>query len=265
MIYDKITETINNYLGGDYVLTYANNYDVEWDKILPEVQNELKYGVVRVDSGTTQQVGGQTIRVEQVSLKVAIPEDREIFSQAVANLRSMLDGLNRYQVVDTEETALLYFGNYQDANGTAVNGSMWWIATITFIVNIYDGVINSDDSEIKINGTTLSGVIDSNFTLDKTVDGFVFNDNIEQKNAVNGIRKILTINLVYLKNDALIHDATNHTGILDNEESISTTYTITYDNGVITRTLTDMMLTNVNEKIITGNVLNATLIFTKGA
>ena len=35
MIYDKITETINNYLGGDYVLTYANNYDVEWDKILP--------------------------------------------------------------------------------------------------------------------------------------------------------------------------------------------------------------------------------------
>ena len=264
MIYDKITETINNYLGGDYVITYANNYDVNWKEILPEVQNELKYGVVRVDSGTTQQVGGQTIRVEQVSLTVAIPEERNLFNEAVANLRSMLsdtNGLNRTQVVDTNETALLYFGEYSDANGTTIRGSMWWIAKVTFIANIYNGIINSDDTEIKIGGVTLKGIIDTNFTLDKTLDGFVFNGNNLQQNTYNGIRKVLTINLVYLKNDTLIHDSTHNTGLLDKEEDLTTTYTISYDNGVITRTLTNMGLVNLNEKNVTGQVVLATMIF----
>ena len=94
MIYNLITETINDYLGGDYVLEYANNHDVNWNTILPESQDKIKYGVLRVDSGTTQQIGGNTIRTEQLRLIVAIPEDREIFNAAVVNLRTMLNGLN---------------------------------------------------------------------------------------------------------------------------------------------------------------------------
>ena len=66
---------------------------------------------------------------------------------------------------------------------------------------------------------------------------------------------------MYLKNDTLIHDATNHTGILDKEEDIETTYTISYNNGVITRSLTNMGLVNLNEKNVTGNVMLATWIF----
>ena len=265
MIYEKITEKINDILGGDFVLSYSNNYDVDWNKILPEAQNELKYGVVRVDSGTTQQVGGQTIRVEQVSLKVAIPEKRDIFDEAVAKLRALSfdnpNGINRMPVADTNETALLYYGGYQDANSATIKGQDWWLATVTFIVNIYDGIINSEDTEIKIGGTLLKGVIDSNYTLDKTLDGFVFNGNNVQQNTINGIRKVLTINLVYLKNDTLIHDATNHTGILDKEEDLTATYTISYNNGVITRSLTNMGLVNLNEKNVTGNVMLATWIF----
>ena len=265
MIYDNITKTINDFLGGNFVIEYANDYNIDWKKILPEVQDKISYGVVRVDSATTQQVGGQTIRVEQASLKVAIPCEKAIFNEAVALLRSMLNtypnGLNQLPIADTDETAILYFGAYQDANGTTLNGNDWWIAGVTFIVNIYDGVVDSKDTEIKINGTLLNGIIDSNYTLDKTLDGMVFNGNNIQQNTINGMRKVLTINLVYLKNDALIHDATNHTGILDKEEDLTTTYTISYNNGVITRSLTNMGLVNLNEKNVTGNVMLATWIF----
>ena len=110
MIYDNITKTINDFLGGNFIIEYANDYSIDWKKILPEVQDKISYGVVRVDSATTQQVGGQTIRIEQASLKVAIPCEKAIFNEAVALLRSMLNtypnGLNQLPIADTDETSI---------------------------------------------------------------------------------------------------------------------------------------------------------------
>lgn len=270
MIYDLIADTINNFLGGDFDIRYSNNHDVDWEEVLKEVKDEMKYGVVRVDNGTTTQVGGQQVRVEQVRLTVAIPEERTIFTDAVNRLRGIISGLNRYAVQDAEDsiTAILYFGDYQDASKSVVNGNVWWLANVVFVANFYDGVIDSNDTSITFGtGTSakeLNGLMHANYLLEKTVDGYVYNGSATQRNSINGIRKTITATIVYLKNDTLIHDADNHNGLLDKEESLSTTYTITYNNGIITRTLSDMILTSVNEDVLTGDILKAILTFTTG-
>lgn len=272
MIYNLIAEQLNNFLGGDFVISYSNNHDFKWEEVLKEAQDKIKYGVLRVDSGTTQQVGGQQVRTEQMRLSVAIPEERDVFNDAVGRLRGLIYGMNNFACNDAVDniTAILYFGEYQDAHSVVVNGQKWWIANVVFIANFYDGVIDSNDVSITFGtGTSakeLKGIMQATFTLEKTVDGYVYNNsNGIQRNSVNGIQKTLTANIIYLKNDILIHDGTNHTGLLDNEDSLTTTYTIVYNNGIKSRTLSDMMLTSVNELVVTGDILKATLVFTKGA
>ena len=272
MIYNLIAEQINNFLGGDFVISYSNNHDFDWNNILKEVTPYTKYGVLRVDSGTTQQVGGKQVRTEQMRLSVAIPEEREDFNDAVNRLRGMLSGLNNYACNDPEDsiTAQLYFGEYQDANATTVNGQRWWISNVVFIANFYDGVIESNDVTITFGtGTSakeLNGIIHAHYKMEKTVDGYVYNNsNGEQRNSVNGIQQVLSADIIYLKNDTLIHDGTNHNGLLDTEKSMSVTYTITYDNSIKARVLTNMMLTSVDEDVLVGDILKATIVFTKGA
>lgn len=270
MIYDLIANLINNYLGdGDYIIKYANNHDIDWKKILPDAQNELKYGVLRVDSGTTQQMGGRTIRTEQLRLIVAIPEKRDIFNDAVAHLRNMLDGLNNTTVEDSQEdiTALLMFGEYHDANCQTINGNKWWVSEVTFIANFYDGVYDSNDTKIEIempitiDGTTtnsyveLGGVISSNYAMQKQYDPNVFNGNPNNKPSVNNISKSLQATLIYLKNNALI------SYLLDNEENIDLTLNIKYTNGLKTRTMV-CDIASITENVVTGDILKATIVFT---
>ena len=137
MIYEKIANYINDILGADYLIEYANNHDTDWNSILPEAQDQIKYGVLRVDSGTTVQAGGQTIQVEQLRLIVAIPEERDIFNAAVHQLRGLLINLNGDTVTDSSVnlTALMYAGNYQDAQSQTCNGNRWWVAEVTFSAN----------------------------------------------------------------------------------------------------------------------------------
>ena len=267
MIYDLITKFINNYLGdGDYVLDYANNHDFKWEKVLPEAQNELKYGVLRVDSGTTQQIGGRTIRTEQLRLIVAIPEQNEIFKPAVANLRSMLDGLNNTTVEDDEDniTALLLFGEYHDASCQTINGNKWWVSEVTFIANFYDGVYDSNDTKVEIeipltidNVTTntyleLGGIISTNYTMQKTYDPNVYNGNPNNIPSVNSKSKSLQITLIYLKNNALVNYLVEH------EEDLDLALPTKYTNGVKTRTMT-CDISSVTENVVTGDILKATI------
>ena len=62
MIYEEIVKTINNYLGENFIIKYANNLDVDWKSILPEVQEKTAYGVLKVDSGTTTQLADTIVR-----------------------------------------------------------------------------------------------------------------------------------------------------------------------------------------------------------
>lgn len=267
MIYNTITNEINDYLGGDYDIRYSNNHDVKWDEVLKEAQPLMKYGILRVDSGITTQVGDQQVRVEQIRLTIAIPEERQIFDTAVSQLKGMIYGLNKYTCADSEDniTAVLYFGEYQDANGVVVNGVKWWIANVAFTANFYDGVIDSNDCEILIDGSELNGIMHAHYSLSKTVDGNVYNgSNGIQKNSVNGIQQTITVDCIYLKNDTLIHDGTNNNGIIDVETSLTKTYTISYNNGIKTRTLSNMMLSSLDEDVLVGDILKATFVFTKG-
>ena len=263
MIYEEITKEINNYLGEDFLISYANNHDTKWDKILPDVQSELKYGVVRVDSGQTTQTGGMPIRIEQLRLIVAIPEDRLIFDAAVANLRSLITNLNNTTITTTEDgdniTAILFFDEYHDAQSSTVNGNRWWIAEVTFMVNYFNTIINSDDVSITVNGNEIHGIISATYLNEKTVDGYVYNNAPTQQNSINGIRKQLTINLIYIKDDPIFHTENNQ-GILDNEDNISKTWSIVYNNGIKSRTMT-MFVATVNETMISADTLKATITF----
>lgn len=264
MIYEKITSTINDTLGGDFLIEYANNYDLDWSKILPEEQENIKYGVVRVESGTTSQLSNKVIKTEQLCLTIAVPEDRAIFNQAINTIRGMMISLNASAISDAEDslTALMYFGEYQDAQSQTVNGQIWWICNVRFLVNFYDSFVDSGEMALTIDGVAVSGLIDIDYTLDKTLDGFVLNLTPIQKNAVNGVRKILTVNLAYIKNDTMFHTSDGK-GILDKEEDITKTYSVAYNNGIITRSNT-MILSNLHERIVVGDIVKATLTFTMG-
>lgn len=273
MIYQKIVEKLNDILGGDYDLSYANNHDTNWASILPEAEDKIKYGVLRVDSGTTTQVSNTTIRVEQLRLMVAIPEDREIFNEAVNKLRSLLEDINDLTISEdinstpsdaTDDLiALLYSGAYNDAQASIVNGNRWWIAEVTFLANFYNGIYNSTNTSLtllKSGDTTtyeISGLLSVNYSMNKVMDSNVYaGSGKEQKNAVMSITKQITFTTAYMNKTYLDK-------ILDNEEE-DTKYTITYNNGKKTRTLSNMILANINESIIIGDIVKGTFTFIVG-
>lgn len=273
MIYQKIVEKLNDILGGDYDLSYANNHDTNWASILPEAEDKIKYGVLRVDSGTTTQVSNTTIRVEQLRLMVAIPEDREIFNEAVNKLRSLLEDINDLTISEdisntpsdaTDDLiALLYSGAYNDAQASIVNGNRWWIAEVTFLANFYNGIYNSTNTSLtllKSGDTTtyeISGLLSVNYSMNKVMDSNVYaGSGKEQKNAVMSITKQITFTTAYMNKTYLDK-------ILDNEDE-DTKYTITYNNGKKTRTLSNMILANINESIIIGDIVKGTFTFIVG-
>jgi hypothetical protein len=262
MIYDSITQEINNYLGDTYILKYANNHDVNFEEILPKAQEEMKYGVLRVDSGTTTQVGGTSIRVEQLRLIVAIPEDRKVFNEAITNLKTLLQALNDDTVEDVENgvIAKLFFGEYRDASCQIITGNRWWVSEIAFTATFYDGVYDSTSISIQIGNsaaslTTLKGIMTATYRLNKTLDPIVGMLR-KQRNAVNNYAKQLTINLLYFKNDSLITD------LLNNEET-SKKYYIVYNNGIKSRSDT-YILASLVESVVMGDVIKAEITFTIG-
>lgn len=260
MIYQKITETINDTLGYDFVLSYANNHDFQWENVLPQEQDKIKYGCLRVDSGTTQQIGSQAVRIEQLRLLVAIPEDRAIFNEAISNIRATMNALNGYEVNDGGDsvTAKLYFGEYHDATCHTVNGCKWWIAEVTFLANFYDSFVASNDVSISIDGVDLNGILGATFINEKTFDGNVYNGSPNTVGTVNGIKKTLQVSVVYIKDDTLM------SSLLTNEDDLTKKYTIIYSNTLKTRTMS-MVLASISETYITGDILKAQLTFTLGA
>lgn len=261
MIYQKITETINDALGYDFVLSYANNHDFKWEEVLPQEQDKIKYGCLRVDSGTTQQVGSQAVRIEQLRLLIAIPEARDIFNEAITNIRATMNALNGYEISEeaTSTTAKIYFGEYHDASCHTVNGCQWWVAEVTFLANFYDSFVASSDVSISIGGADLNGILGASFINEKTFDGNVYNGSANTIGSINGIKKTLQVSVVYIKSDTLM------TSLLDDEDSTSKTYTIIYSNSLKTRTITNMVLASISETYITGDILKAQLTFTLGA
>lgn len=253
MIYEKIAKKLNDFLGETFSISYANNLDYEWDKILPNLVETTAYGVLKVDSGRTLQVGGQQVRSEQMTLSVAIPATREIFDTDVATLRTMITSLNNEIVYDDDISAMLLFGEYQDANQILVNGNFWWIASVIFSGNFYENLYVSSDISVKVNNTEVKGIISANYSREFVVDSLVMLNSLVPANKVNNKKKTLKLDCICLKNDTLISN------LMDNEDSIIT-YSITYDNGIIARSFS-ALLGVVNEFAVMGDVIKVTLIF----
>lgn len=265
MIYDNITEVVNQYLGDDFVLKYDNNHDLDWTMIVPNIQEKISYGVLSVDSGSTQQVSSQPIRVEQLRLVVAIPEDRAIFNAAINKLKAMLKDLNNTIVSDTESSAkcMLLFGEYQDSASYTVNGVRWWVSNVVFSATFYESFALAQDIEISVQTgtdlqsqpvfTTLTGILSANYLCEKAIDQSVANNNMIPYNFVNSIKRNLIVNLVCLKTDTLIQS------FMTNEANI-TTYTIKYNNQIVTRTM-NCILANLNENNVIGDVIKVQLTF----
>ena len=255
MIYDKITQTINDFLGDDFILSYANNHDFDFNSVVPEKQEEISYGITRVDSGTTTQLGDQPIRTEQMRIIVATPEKRDVFNKAVNNLRTLLTGLNQFVVQDAEtnEEAYLLFGEYNDAQAQVINGVRWWISEVIFSANIYNAFAISTDTQISIGGNELKGLMRCNYTREFVIEPIVKNNNPVPQNLVNNIKKTLTINVIALKNDTLISN------LMTNEDSI-TDYALVYNNGIYSRSFS-ALLAVLNEEVVMGDVIKLTLTF----
>lgn len=253
MIYEKIATTLNNYLGEEFLINYANNHDTEWDKILPDVVEETAYGVLRVDSGRTLQVGGMPVKSEQLTLSVAIPAANNIFSRDVGKLRTMITGLNNEIVYDDDVSAMLLFGEYQDANQIIVNGNYWWIASVIFTSNFYENLYVSSDVVVKVNNTAIQGIISVNYSREFVMDSMVMLNDLIPANKVNNKKKTLNIQCVCLKSDTLIQT------LFSNEDSI-TSYTIIYNDGIVNRSFS-ALLGVINEQAIMGDIIKVNLIF----
>lgn len=255
MIYETITKEINNFLGDDFALSYANNHDYNFKEILPEFQEKMSYGVIRVDSGTTTQLGDQPIRTEQLRLIVATPENREVFNKAISNLITLLSGMNQVVVNDDEDNmeAYLLFGERQDSQAQVINGTRWWISEVIFTASIYNACVISSDTEIKIDTVKLNGLMRANYSREFVIEQVVKNNNPVPVNLVNNIKKQLQINLVALKNDTLINT------LLTEEDTIKT-YALSYYDGIITRTF-NALLAVLAEETVLGDVIKLTLTF----
>ncbi len=255
MIYDTIASEIQEYLGEDFDIRYANNYTIDWKGILPEMQEKMSFGVLKVDSGRTTQISNQNVRVEQLTLTVAIPVKSEIFNAAVVNLKTLIKEANNTTIVDTEtsESANLFFGEYQDNGGTTVNGVKWWLVSVTFAINLYNDMYTSSDVSVTIGGTAMTGIIDTNYSREFVVDSLVMVNGLVPANKVNNMKKTLRVDCVCLKSDTLI------SGLMTNENSI-TSYNVIYYNGMVTRTFT-ALLGLINEQNIVGDILKVSLVF----
>ena len=253
MIYEKITKELNDYLGDDFILSYANNLDMDWKSILPNLQDKTAYGVLKVDSGTTTQLADQQVRLEQLTLYVAMPARRDIFDKDVANLRSMINAMNKYVVADDEANAMLLFGEYQDSQKQRVNGTDWWIASVVFVANFYTSMYLAADATITIGTSELKGLFKIDYTREFVIDPMVSTNNAMPKNKVNSIRKTLMLSGVCLKTDTVI-------STLFSEEDTIKTYSVSYNDGIQSRSLT-ALLALINEQLIMGDVIKVALTF----
>lgn len=263
MIYDIITQTLNNYLGDDYILTYAHNYDTNWDKILTEKQEEIKFGVLQTDSGNTTQVSDAVIRTEQLRLVIQIPITTKIFNEAINKIKEMMTDLNGRQCLDTETntTAVLFFGENQDAGSHIINGQRWWQWNILCSATFYNGFVLANDISVQVyyNSTwyDLTGIITCNYLNDNKMDNVVVNNNTIPIIYPNSTSRNLTITAICLTNDTLIQ-------ALMTNEAYGIKYQIKYNNSIITRTFY-AYLAQINENATMGDILKLQITFVQTA
>lgn len=249
--YELLVEEFNNKLGDNYNIVYNSDDSINWEDILLD---NMIYGVMHVSSGSFDKMNGISISNQQLSINLIIPSSPEIFSQAMQNVEDTFKSLHNVVLGYENELLRLMYNYISDATKTRINGVDY--ASVFVYLNLFthENAVMGNSVNIKIDGVDLSGVIKATFTNTHTTDGIVkgFSSPI-QTNRLNGIQKTLIIDCVMVDKDACLLK-------LLNEEDADKTYTISYYNGVKTRT-NNMYLIQLTESLITTDTGKIQLIF----
>jgi len=276
LLYDKIIEVLQELLPANFMLSYNNNLDTNWTEILPKVKDEIIHGVLRVDSGSNDYVGTQTIKTENMRITFVIPNKVDVFKQAIEDIESLKDTFNDYNITVSTRTedhdnnqltpaveiptiARILVDGRSSGAIERINGIDWVLTDLYFQTQIFEDLLTSDSYtiEIKVNNTYKE--------LDVPIADVVYDyaSNMEAKilgvgqvptNIGTGNQKQLIITVIPQPNKPV------YKAIIEKEDDADYKWSIKYNNGIITRTF-DAKLVGVNEHVPTGGTYGVTLKF----
>lgn len=270
LLYDKIIEALQELLPANFMITYNNNLDTDWSEILPEVEDELIHGVLRVDSGENNYVGNQTVKTENMRITFAIPNKVSVFKQAIEDIEGLKDTFNDYYIAlnQTGTIARILVNGRSSGAIERINSVDWILTDLIIQSQTYTSLITSDDAQVLIKATDITGVTtDENgyAPLDVDVTNIVYDyaSNLEAKilgtgqvptNYGTGNQKQLILTVIPQNNKPI------YKAFLEKEDNVEYKWQIKYNNGIITREF-DAKLMRVNEEVPTGGTYVATITF----
>ena len=255
LLYDLIIEKLQENLPDNFIITYNNNLDTNWAEILPEAQESTIHGVLRVDSGSNDYVGNQTIKNENLRVTFAIPNIKGVFKEAIESIENLNDTINgSFLPLDNDKVCKLYLSGRSSANIETINRIEWVVTDLYLTTQVFNELVTSADYELTIDSNELDVAI-TNIVYDYTLqtEAKIVGVTNNPKNYPMAKQKQLIINCIPEKN------ATVYQNII-NKEDTRHLFNISYNNGIITRTF-KAHLVGVNESCTTGGNYVTTLKF----
>lgn len=252
--YEFLANEFTTGLGGEYDISYYDNSPPKWTDMILE---DMIHGVMLVNGGNTIKAAGSLVDTKQLAITYAIPTDLNIFSRATQTIDDYFNDLigNIYEFKGNLIALTSYYRS--DSIKTTVNGRDYAIVTTYCTVIFYDNAVLSYESNVKVDGEQLYGILNVVYSNQHSVDGGVFGlKDPEQKNFLNGIVVSLTIDIILRRDDNL------HLKLMS-EIDEDVTYKVEYFNGFITRTY-DMVTLKLDELCQTGDMIKAQIVFGRG-
>ena len=225
--YEYLANMFQEQLGETFNLVFNNDESIDWENIIIE---DMINGVMHVTGGGYDQINGYSVATQQLSIQFMIPTKVEIFSSAMQQIEDTFKGFHAHTLEFNEEIINVFFNYISDANKVLVNGTDY--ASIYIYLNLFNvkNALMSNETSVMIDNQTLKGVFHTTYSNSHTADGMVKgNESLVQVNSVNSIQQALSVDLVVIKGDNLIID-------LMQNVNTNKIYSISYDNGLITRT-----------------------------
>lgn len=255
MIYDLILKTFEEALPTNFMLSYNNNLDTNWSEILKPVEDKIVHGVMRVDSGDNEYVGTETIKTENMRFTFAIPNEKQTFSEAIEAIENLANQLNDLIIpIDTTKTCKIIINGRSSGAIEVVNRVEWVVTDLYFQIQIYADLISSNEVEITINSSALDvGIIDVVYDYALSTESKMVGSGNVPTNYNAGAQKQLIITVVPQTG------STVYSSLLSAEDT-ETTFAISYNNGITTRTF-NAKLIGINEHVVSGGTYVAQIKF----
>ena len=270
LVYDVLINEIKKYLPNNFELKYNNTADVDWKEILPDTYNESVFGVLRVSNGANEYIGTQTVKKLDMVITLCIPnEPKKIFTEAIEGVENFMSTFNDSnipvatrdeEVAGQEEpqqivtTAKVLINGRTDAMVERINGLDWVTTDVYLQASIYEDLITSEDIVVTIDNNPLDvGIVNHTYDYTTSAESKILGETQAPTNFGTGNQKQLI--LVVIPQNKPVYKS-----LLENEDNANKEYTISYYNGILTRTFS-AKLVGVNENCPTGGTYVATIKF----